>query len=196
MGFFVFELEKPDNRAFKLSEALYGSDSLTHICLRFLEELVLFVCKAHVDDLVNAVCTDECRNVECYAGDAVFTVKSCGYCSDRVLVFCDGSEERCSTYGDTVECSALELDDLCAGRLCLLCDLILNVLTERYADCFCVLIDTHTCYVSVAPCRELCLAVLAKDITVNVSYVNAELSGDEDSETCRVKVRTGTDDLI
>ena len=37
--------------------------------------------------------------------------------------------------------------------------------------------------------------MLAEDITVNVSNVNAELSGDKDSETCRVKICTGTDDL-
>ena len=54
---------------------------------------------------------------------------------------------------------------------------------------------THTGNVSVAPARELCLTVLSEDITVNVSNVNAELSGDKDSETGGVEICTGTDDL-
>ena len=93
-----------------------------------------------------------------------------------MLVFCDRSKKCSSTYSDTVECCALELNDLSAGRLCLLSDLILNILAERYADSFCILVDTHTGNVSMAPARELCLTVLTEDITVNVSNVNAELS--------------------
>ena len=84
-------LFKASIKGFVLLETLNGSDCFTHICLRFLEESVLFISKAHVDDLINAVSTDECRNVKCNTIDAVLAVKSCGNCSDRVLVFCDGS---------------------------------------------------------------------------------------------------------
>ena len=72
-----------------LSETLYGSDSLAHVCFRLLEECILLVCETHVDDLVNTVSTDKSRNVKRYAADPVFAgnvVTSSAKAGDVILV--------------------------------------------------------------------------------------------------------------
>ena len=148
-------------------KSLNALDSLVDVVVRSLEESLLFFVEFHLDDLLNTACTDHDRNIESYVVHTILAVKLCGYCTDCVLVHEERLEKSCNGNSNTVECSALELDDLCAGRLCLLNEIDLILLGEGLADDSCILFNRYTCNVCAAPCSELCLTVLTEDVTTS-----------------------------